>query len=129
MINLLPRKEFQITLEDGKVIAGRFGTYCLWRFCEKAKCTLEEIDQKFTNPQIGDVFSLLLCAVEEVAQRNKAPFSYGNIDAADWIDQMGGLGSEYLETLFKHSSSEMPPTDSDQKKSTLVGENSKELVA
>ncbi len=78
-INLLPRKEFEITLEDGTVIKGQFGTWALKRFCDKINCELEDIGERFKKPKIGDIFEFLLAAVEYRARLKGDPFSYNDV--------------------------------------------------
>lgn len=129
MINLLPRKKFELLLPTG-TIAGQFGTWCLKRFCDRSKCTLEEMSARLEKPQIDDICNLLLSAVEQSAREGGHPFSYTDVHACMWIDEMGGMNSEHLVALFTHSGSEQPKEgDTGEKKSNLIGENFKELVA
>ncbi len=102
-INLLPRKEFEITLEDGTVIKGQFGTWALKRFCDKINCELEDIGERFKKPKIGDIFEFLLAAVEYRARLKGDPFSYNDVHAGDWIDQLGGPEAPEFARLFNHA--------------------------
>ena len=44
--------------------------------------------------------SLLLCAAEYVSIKEKKEFTYDEMDASDWIDEMGGIaGSGFMAML------------------------------
>lgn len=115
MINLLPRKEFEITLLDGTVIKGQFGTWALKRYCDKQKLSLSEAGAKLTNPSINDITDYILAAVEYSARKASTPFSYTDVHACDWIDEMGGLSSELFIKLFNHSGDEVKEGDEEKK--------------
>jgi hypothetical protein len=111
-INLLPRKEFEIALDDNTVIKGQFGTWALKRMCDKLKCKLYELQSKFEQKnEKGDLvpvdievyLEFLLSAVEQKARQDKAPFSYTDVDAGMWIDQLGGRMSKNMADIFDHS--------------------------
>lgn len=123
MINLLPRKKFEITLEDGTIIRGQSGTWCLKRFCDRSKCTLDEFEERFKAPSIDDVCNLLLCAVEQSAREQGLPFSFTDVHACIWIDELGGLSSDLLMQVFKHMGSDIEGDATGEKKSNLAGEN------
>lgn len=105
-INLLPRKEFEITLEDGTIIKGQFGTWALKRFCDKQKLTLKQAGERLGDPTLSDVVEYVLAAVEYTARKTQAPFSYSDIHVSDWIDQLGGIQSPDFVKLFSHSADE-----------------------
>lgn len=128
MITKLPRKAFEINLPDGKVIAGQFGTWCLKRFCDRSKCTLDEVQERLKKPSLDDLCNFLLSAVEQTARETGNSFSYTDVNVCNWIDQMGGLSSVPLQELFSHSSSDIPSTD-EEKKTVLTGENSNDVAA
>lgn len=102
-INLLPRKCFEITLEDGAVIKGQFGTWALKRFCDKLKLSLTEVGERLGNPGLGDMVEYILSAVEFAARKEGAAFSFTDVHACEWIDQLGGIGGESLGKLFAWS--------------------------
>lgn len=103
-VNLLPRKEFEITLEDGTVIKGQFGTWALKRFCDKNKVGLNEAGTALQT--LGGIIDYLLCAVEYKARLGGDPFSFSDIHACQWADQMGGIDSPDFTALIKHSQDE-----------------------
>lgn len=105
-IDLLPRKEFRITLEDGSVISGKFGTWAQDRFCKKRNYNFEQFQAAFTSDlRFDHIIDYLLCAVENHFRelKNKESFPYNDVDAGMWIDELGGVeGAEFLR-LFAHS--------------------------
>ena len=116
-INLLPRKEFEITFDDGIVITGQFGTWALKRYCDKQKLSLSEAGVKLSNPSISDISEYLLAAVEYSARKKGEPFSYTDVHVCDWIDQLGGLSSEGFSKIFNHSADEAA---GDEEKKTVT---------
>ena len=129
-LNLLPRKTFEIILDDGTVIKGQFGTWALRRFCDKMKYSLAESDDHLmpyteATPNgkmgVGDVIEYILSAVENSARKEGKPFSYTDVHCGDWIDQLGGItvGGDAIKLLL-HSNSELTPaTTTDQEKKTI----------
>lgn len=114
MIDLKPRKEFTITLENGEVISGKFGTWALKRFCMKKGYTLAQLGAALsTNLSVDDMVEFILCAVESAFRdlKNKESFPYSDLDACSWIDQMGGISSEEMTRLFNHAGDEQKKTD------------------
>ena len=103
-INLLPRKEFEITLDDGTLVKGQFGTWALKRFCDKNKVGLNEAGAALQT--LGGIIEYILCAVEYSARLSSQPFSYTDIHGCQWADQLGGIDSEAFTSLIKHSQDE-----------------------
>lgn len=120
MLNLLPRKCFEINLADGTVIKGQFGTWALKRLCDKNNWTLKEVGEKLSNPFLSDAINYILAAVEFTARQSGLPFSYTDVHASDWVDQLGGLneGSGFI-TLFNHSADEVKEEPREEKKTEL----------
>lgn len=119
-INLLLRKEFEITLEDETIIKGQFGTWALKRFCDKQKYSIKQAGEKLGDPSMSDVVEYILCAVEHSARKTNSPFSYTDVHACDWIDQLGGWQSDVFVKLFNHSADE---TQADGEKKTGTSES------
>jgi hypothetical protein len=88
--------EYILELSDGKKIPLYFGTWSLARFCEvNGNLSLTQMQQTFANDiSYKHVLSLLLCGAEHYARKNKKPFDYTDVDAGDWLDEIGGLESE-----------------------------------
>lgn len=113
MLELLPRKEFEFTLKDGTKIKGQFSLWAVKRFCDKLKLSLSQLGERLGADKVtfDDTCQVLLCAVEYTARKNKLPFSYNDVDACDWIEELGGLDGENYLALMRHAHSE------DEKKS------------
>lgn len=105
-VNLLPRKEFEIILDNGEIIKGQFGTWALKRFCDKRKYSLKEAGEKLGDPSIDDISEYLLCAVEYSARKEKRDFDFTDLDVCGWIDELGGMNSADFISIFNHSAAE-----------------------
>ena len=116
MVNLLPRKEFEVTLTDGTVIKGQFGTWAMKRFCDKKGLGLSEAGTALTT--LGGLVDYLLCAVEYSARKTGSQFSYTDVHACDWVDDMGGMSSDNFTNLMKHSQDEYAVQSTDEEKKT-----------
>lgn len=110
-INLLPRKEFELTLSDGTIVKGQFGTWALKRFCQRRGYSLNEAGVKLSDPGMDDIVDYILSAVEYSARKTGAAFSYTDIHICDWIDEMGGMQSDMFADLFRHSGDEVEATE------------------
>jgi hypothetical protein len=109
MIDLKPRKEFTITIENGTVITGKFGTWALKRFCMKKNYSLAQLSEALsTNISIDDMTEFILSAVEQSFRelKSKDSFPYTDIDVCSWVDELGGIGSEGVTKLFSHAGDE-----------------------
>lgn len=103
-LNLLPRKCFEITLTDGSIIKGKFGTWALKRFCDKKSLTLEEAGEKLRD--LTGFTDYLLYAVEGVMRQSGEACPYTDVQCCDWIDQLGGLSSAVFLQLIAHTTEE-----------------------
>ncbi len=103
IINLLPRKEFEITLSDGTVIRGQYGTWALKRFCDKFGYSLKDAGTHLHDPSLDEVVQYVLAAVEYPFAKKGDKCPYNDVDACDWIDQVGGIQSPEFAKLFGHS--------------------------
>jgi hypothetical protein len=110
-IKLYPRKEFEIILEDGTVIKGQFGTWALKRFCDKQGYILSVAAEKLRSPEIGDIVEYLLACIEYVCKKVPKDFTYNDVDCCSWIDELGGVYSDNVLKLFRHSGDENPTTE------------------
>lgn len=103
-LELLPRKEFRIILDNGDYaegINGKFSTWALKRFCDKKNCSLAELGEILTTKlTIDDLLSFILCAVE--AKMENTLFTEKTV--AGWIDELGGIGHENVNRLLSHAS-------------------------
>jgi hypothetical protein len=99
---LQQRGYYTIKLGDGKQIPLRFCTWTFKRFCEiNGNMTLSQLqDALSTGMTLSGFISLLLCAAEYVSIKEKREVAYTDMEAADWIDEMGGIaGSGFVAML------------------------------
>lgn len=113
-INLLPRKEFEITISDGSVVRGQYGTWALKRFCDKLGYSLKDAGAHLQDPSLDEVVQYVLSAVEYPYAKKGDKCPYNDVDVCDWIDQVGGIQSAEFSKLFAHSADE----DNSQEKKT-----------
>jgi hypothetical protein len=110
-IVLLPRKEFEFTLESGEKIEGKHGTWSTKRLCDKKGWSILEFMVRFSDTEkltLDDMCQLLLCAVEYKWRKDKkGSFPYTDIDACEWLEEMGGFGSEDWNKLLNHFASDL----------------------
>jgi hypothetical protein len=98
---------YEIQLSSGKKIPMYFGTWSLSRFCElNGNLSFTAMQELFTTEiSFRHILSLLLCGAEHHCRKNKLPFDYTDVDAGDWLDDMGGMMSpkfaELMDTLGK----------------------------
>jgi hypothetical protein len=74
------------------------------RFCElNGNLSFIAMQRLFSSGDVSykHIISLLLSGSEHYARKNKLPFDYTDIDSADWIDEIGGLGGEKAFELLK----------------------------
>ena len=122
-INLLPRKAFEITLADGKVIKGQFSLWASKRYADKKGYSLQQLIEKsgVENISFDDICQILLCAVEYVSRKEKQGFAFSDIDACEWIEEMGGLIGEQFQKLMDHAKDSESEQVDEEKKSPLSG--------
>lgn len=115
-LRLLPRKEFEIILEDGAIIKGKYSLWSIKRFCDKLGLTLVQLGERLTveKTTFDDTIQIVLCAVEDRVRKDKKPFVFTDQDACEWIEWLGGMNSEDYLKLQLHAASE------EEKKSIVV---------
>ena len=99
---LQQRGYYTINLGGGKKIPVRFCTWTFKRFCEvNGNMTLAQLqDQLSAGMTLSGFVSLLLCAAEYVCIKERKEFNYTDMDASDWIDEMGGIaGSGFVAMI------------------------------
>jgi hypothetical protein len=99
---LQQRGYYTINLGDGKKIPLRFCTWSFKRFCEiNGNMTLSQLQDALSSGMtLTGFISLMLCAAEYVCIKEKREFTYSDMDASDWIDDMGGIaGSGFISML------------------------------
>lgn len=122
-VELLPRKEFEFILDSGEVIKGKYGTWAAKRFCDKKQLSIVDYIERFADSSklsFDDICLLLLCSVEYIHRKNVGgAFKYTDIDACEWLEGIGGIGSEQFVSLLNHFASELEP----EKKTQAMTEN------
>lgn len=99
---LQQRGYYTINLGNAKKVPLRFCTWSFKRFCElNGNLTLTQLQDALSSGMTLTGFvSLMLCAAEYVCVKEKKEFSYTDMEASDWIDEMGGIaGSGFLAML------------------------------
>ena len=99
---------YTISLGNGKKVHLRFCTWTFKRFCEiNGNMTLSQLQDALSSGMtLSGFVSLLLCAAEYVCLKEKKEFNYDDMDASDWIDDMGGIaGKAFVEMLAVLTSS------------------------
>lgn len=129
-INLFPHKAFEITLNDKRVIKGQYSLWSVKRYTDKKRLSLSQLSQQLTEENLcfDDICQLLLCAIEYTCRKEKKPFDHTDMDVCEWIEEMGGLGSEKYQSLLNHAREEAEPEGTEEKKSPLNGATSKGYV-
>lgn len=63
--------------------------------------TLSQLQDALSSGMtLSGFISLLLCAAEYVCIKEKKEFEYNDMDASDWIDEMGGIaGAGFVAML------------------------------
>lgn len=99
---LQQRGYYTINLGNGKKIPLRFCTWTFKRFCEiNGNLTLSQLQDALSSGMtLSGFVSLLLCAAEYVCVKEGKDFGYTDMEASDWIDEMGGIaGSGFVAML------------------------------
>jgi len=93
---LQQRGYYTIKLGDGKHITLRFCTWSFKRFCElNNNMTIAQLqDALSAGMTLSGFISLMLCAAEYVCLKEKKDFTYTDMDASEWIDDIGGIASD-----------------------------------
>lgn len=136
-LQLLPRKEFIITLEDGTQVPGQFGTWALKKFSDKRNMGLSEVIQTFLKQRkntdgslmvdennepiydlsLTDSIDFIICACEYKARiNNEKNFTFNEVLFCKWIDDYTYATGEVgvLMKLYAHSASEQKKTESNE---------------
>lgn len=64
--------------------------------------TLTQLQDALSDGMTLSMFvSLLLCAAEYDHVKNNKEFEYKEIDASDWVDEIGGIGGSGVVAMMK----------------------------
>jgi hypothetical protein len=100
---LKQRGFYTIELSDGTKVPLRFCTWTFKRFCEiNGDMTLTQLQEALSKGMtVSGIISLILCAAEYQAKKDNKEFAYTDIDASDWIDEIGGIVSQGFLAMLK----------------------------
>jgi hypothetical protein len=126
MIDLLPNKEFRITLKDGAISEGKYSAWALKRFTDKKGIGLKKLQEALTedNISLNDLCLVVQCAVEHKLRESGKPFIYDDFSVCNWAEEMGGFESENWISLVNHANPEEKKSPVDQ----LSGQTLEESV-
>jgi hypothetical protein len=104
-LKILPDKGFELVLEDGKIIAGRYSYWAEKRFAAKHKLSIIQLGDLFSQDNINkltpeQVVDIALCSVEYMCRSNKEPFTYTDIDMCNWMEKMSAQDCSRLISHF-----------------------------
>jgi hypothetical protein len=99
---LQQRGYYTIELSDGTKVPVRFCTWTFKRFCElNGNMSISGLQVALSEGMtLSGFISLLLCAAEYVCRKENREFAYTDIDASDWIDDMGGLNGAGFKAML-----------------------------
>jgi hypothetical protein len=124
--------EYILKLKQGEVPL-YFGTWSLSRFCElNGNLSFSQMQELFSKDlAFKHIISLFLCGAEHYARKNKQPFDYTDVDASDWIDEIGGATSTQFSEVMGVIGQAINPQyqgievkGKEEKKRTSVGSSS-----
>lgn len=102
-VKALPRNKFELTLDDGSIIYGQYGTWSYDRFCKRRGIKLSEVQDALSDiTNVSVISDFILSAVEKChyQKADGTPFPYNDTHVCDWIDELGGFASDGLATLI-----------------------------
>ena len=116
------RGQFELTLSDGKKIPMRFCTWSLKRFCQLQGIGPSDIGEALSGQTSLDaIINLLKAAAEYPLYSQGITPTFTEIEVCDWVDDMGGMGSQKFQEVMTalsesmQSGIEVAPTKSSKK--------------
>jgi len=96
------RGHYELKLTSGDRIQLQFCTWSLKRFCKLQGIAPSEIGDALSgDDSLEAITNLLISAAEYPLYKKGITPSYTDIDACDWIDDMGGIGgSKFQEVIL-----------------------------
>lgn len=128
-LDLQPRKYFELTLDSGLVIKGQLSTWATKRYCDLCGYTsLSQLSDSLNrDSSFNDVTNFLLACVEYVMKKSGEKFSYTDLQACDWIDEMGGPNGEGFKKLMNHLQDKQEAEKKSLENGHLTGLTSKDM--
>lgn len=123
MINLLPRKEFTLTV-GGKEYRGKFGTYAMKLFCNKKGIKLSEVSNLFPEGAemediLDNAIDLIISAIEYKALIVNEKLQLRPIDFYVAIDNGEYKNGELMDVLNHSGDSEKNVSQESQPAGTI----------
>lgn len=132
-LNTLPRKKFEIVLDNGTVIPGQYGTWAGIRFSQKRGVKLsqmaETLNVAINSEDYEIVADYILSAVEQpFAEKGGVNFPYNSANFFAWMDE---IGWEHLSTLInpEMEQAEEKKSEPDNPSNGTISSASQEVVA
>ena len=95
------RGHYELTLSDGTKIPMRFCTWSLKRFCQLQGIGPSDISVALSgNESLDAITNLLKAAAEYPLYSQGITPTFTDIEVCDWIDDMGGLGSNKFQDVM-----------------------------
>jgi hypothetical protein len=93
-LNILPRKKFEIVLDNGTVITGQYGTWAGIRFSQKRGIKLSQmadyLNTSVTAEDYEVIADYILSAVEQpFMEKGGSNFPYNAANFFSWMDEIG----------------------------------------
>lgn len=93
---------YTIQTTDGKDIPLFFGTWSVCRFCQlNGNLSFSAMQSLMADLSYSHIISLILCGAEYHARKNNIDFTYTEMDAAEWIDALGGMMGDKMKELLR----------------------------
>lgn len=122
------RGHYELELSSGEKVQLRFCTWSLKRFCQLQGVGPAEIGDALSgSDSIGAISNLLRAAAEYPLYKEGITPKFTDLDACDWIDDLGGLNSpkfsKIMEVLTDSMSSGIEENAPKKSKKDVVKKN------
>lgn len=122
------RGHYELELSSGEKVQLRFCTWSLKRFCQLQKIGPTDIGEALNGPESLDALSnLLRAAAEYPLYKEGITPKFTDLDACDWIDDMGGISGvkfqEMMLALTDSLNSGLEETPTKKSKKDVVKKN------
>lgn len=95
------RGHYELELSSGEKVQLRFCTWSLKRFCQLQKIGPTEINEALNGQQSLDALcNLLRAAAEYPLYKEGITPKFTDLDACDWIDDMGGISGKKFQDVL-----------------------------
>jgi hypothetical protein len=95
------RGHYELELSSGEKVQLRFCTWSLKRFCQLQKIGPADIGDALNGPDSLDaIANLLRAAAEYPLYKEGITPKFTDLDACDWIDDMGGISGKKFQDVL-----------------------------